>query len=98
MRRTCVTIWLASAVAVLSLGLAGCEQPSVFNEDCVALCDVLVVDCELPGYQDSSCVPNCEQELEQLGDAEDLLGCYEDAGCSVVELIECRRLQEADRL
>ena len=37
-------------------------------------------------------------QLRVLGEPDALLDCYEGAGCSVVDLIECRRLEEADRL
>ena len=96
MRRTITTTLLLTAA--LPLLLTACNEVSPYNEACTALCEELVVDCELPGYQDSSCVPNCEAALGVVGEPDALLDCYEGAGCSVVDLIECRRLEEADRL
>ena len=92
---------LALALLVLSLplALAACSESGPYTDACSDLCQTLAIDCELPGYEGSgSCVANCELELETEPDGDALLACYQEAGCSTVDLIECKRLSEMDRL
>jgi len=85
----------------LALGatLAACGDDGPHADACSDLCQTLAMDCQLPGYEGSgSCVANCELELETEPDGDAQLQCYQDAGCSTVELIGCKRLSEMDRL
>ena len=87
------------AILLLPLGVVACSNGGPYTEACSDLCQTLAIDCELPGYEGSgSCVANCELELETEPDGDALLQCYQDAECSTVDLIECKRLSEGDRL
>ena len=95
-----ITLSLLLLLAGLGLALAGCEQKGPWYDACSSLCSELAGHCELPGYEGSgACIPNCEEELDEYGsDGDDLLDCYEDAGCSTMDLIECKRLAQTDSL
>lgn len=97
MRRAAALLLLLAGGALVALG---CEQAGPYHEACSSLCSELAGHCELPGYEGSgACVPNCEEEIEAFGsDGDDLLECYEDAGCSTIDLIACKRLAETDNL
>ncbi len=90
---------LALFVLSIPLAVAACGESGPYADACADLCHTLAIDCELPGYEGSgSCTANCELELETEPDGDALLACYQGAGCSTVELIECKRLSEMDRL
>lgn len=90
---------LAMFLVTAPLALAACGSSGPYADACAELCSTLALDCELPGYEGSgSCAANCELELEAEPDGDALLRCYQDAGCSTVELIECKRLSEMGRL
>ena len=97
MRRATPLLLLLAGMVLVA---AGCEQQGPYHDSCSSLCAELAGHCELPGYEGSgACVPNCEEELEDIGgDGDDLLECYEDAGCSTVDLIACKRLAQSGDL
>lgn len=90
---------IASLFGALGLLAAACDNGGPYRGACTDLCTVLAGECELPGYAGAAaCIPSCEEEMGDADDPEDLLDCYDDAGCSVEALIECKRMSDADRL
>ena len=95
-RRIAIAVALLGALGLLAVA---CDDGGPYRAACTDLCTVLAGECELPGYAGAAaCIPSCEGEMGDADDPEDLLDCYDDAGCSVEALVECKRLSDADRL
>ena len=92
-------LFVLGGLAASGVLLVACNPRSVYHDACDELCVTLSLDCELPGYTgEVACTANCEEEMDDADEPWELLDCYDDAGCSVVELIECKRLDDAGRL